>query len=80
MSDFILTMLGLLLGTSIPMVPLPGMGAMMRMPSAAKLRKAVRGVLRLDDEEQANGGATLSVEPEAEDLRRALLAGELSDL
>ena len=29
------TMWGFLLGTSIPMVPLPGMGAMMRMPSAA---------------------------------------------
>ena len=55
-------------------------GTAFRAPSAAKLRKAVRGVLRLDHEEQANGGATLSVEPEAEDLRRALLAGELSDL
>ena len=27
-----------LLGTSMPMVPLPGMGAMMRMPRAARLR------------------------------------------
>ena len=32
------TMLGLLLGTSMPIVPLPGMGAMIRIPSAARLR------------------------------------------
>ena len=32
------TMSGFELGTSMPMVPLPGMGAMMRMPKAARLR------------------------------------------
>ena len=31
------TMLAFLLGTSIPMVPLPGIGAMMRIPRAARL-------------------------------------------
>ena len=31
------TTCGLLLGTSMPMVPLPGMGAMIRMPRAARL-------------------------------------------
>ena len=31
-------MFGFLLGTSMPIVPLPGMGAMMRMPKAARLR------------------------------------------
>ena len=30
------TIVAFLLGTSIPMVPLPGMGAIIRMPSAAK--------------------------------------------
>ena len=34
--DSIDTILGLALGTSIPMVPLPGIGAMIRMPSADK--------------------------------------------
>ena len=33
----ILTTCGFALGTSIPMVPLPGMGAIIRIPSAAKL-------------------------------------------
>ena len=33
-----LTICGLLFGTSIPMVPFPGIGAMIRMPSAAKLK------------------------------------------
>ncbi len=33
-----LTICGLLLGTSMPMVPLPGIGAIMRMPNAAKLK------------------------------------------
>ena len=32
-----LTTSGLELGTSMPIVPLPGMGAMIRMPNAAKL-------------------------------------------
>ena len=31
------TMFGLALGTSIPIVPLPGMGAMIRIPKAARL-------------------------------------------
>ena len=31
-------MLGLLFGTSIPMVPFPGRGAIIRIPKAAKLR------------------------------------------
>ena len=35
--DFIDTILGLLFGTSIPIVPLPGSGAIIRIPSAAKL-------------------------------------------
>lgn len=35
--DFIGTMRGLAFGTSIPIVPLPGIGAMMRIPSADKL-------------------------------------------
>ena len=34
---FILTSVFLALGTSIPMVPFPGMGAMIRIPSAARL-------------------------------------------
>ena len=33
-----LTIWGLRLGTSIPMVPRPGMGAMMRMPNALRLK------------------------------------------
>ena len=32
------TMFCFLLGTSIPIVPLPGIGAIIRMPSAARLR------------------------------------------
>lgn len=32
------TVCGSLLGTSIPTVPLPGIGAIMRIPSAARLR------------------------------------------
>ena len=32
------TVSGLLFGTSMPMVPLPGIGAMIRMPKAAKLK------------------------------------------
>src|SRR5690606_2231523 len=32
------TISGWLFGTSMPIVPLPGMGAMMRIPNAAKLR------------------------------------------
>ena len=35
---FIETVSGLLFGTSMPMVPLPGIGAMIRMPKAAKLK------------------------------------------
>ena len=31
------TMVGFLFGTSIPIVPLPGIGAIIRMPNAAKL-------------------------------------------
>jgi len=34
----ILTMFAFALGTSIPMVPLPGIGAMIRMPRAARLK------------------------------------------
>ena len=34
--DFIGTMRGLAFGTSIPIVPLPGIGAMMRIPSEAR--------------------------------------------
>jgi len=36
--DFMDTTSGFWLGTSIPMVPLPGIGAMMRMPRAERLR------------------------------------------
>ena len=36
--DSIDTIEGLALGTSMPMVPLPGMGAMIRMPRAERLR------------------------------------------
>ena len=35
---YIETTLGVVLGTSMPIVPLPGMGAMIRMPMAARLR------------------------------------------
>ena len=35
--DFIGTIRGLAFGTSIPIVPLPGIGAMIRIPSADKL-------------------------------------------
>ena len=38
MIERIETVWGSLLGTSIPMVPRPGIGAMMRMPSAASFR------------------------------------------
>jgi len=38
MTECIETIEGLLLGTSIPIVPLPGIGAMIRIPSADKLR------------------------------------------
>ena len=36
MTDRIGTMAGCLLGTSIPTVPFPGIGAMIRIPKAAK--------------------------------------------
>ena len=32
------TILGFLLGTSIPIVPFPGIGAIIRIPNAAKLK------------------------------------------
>ena len=35
---FMDTVSGLLFGTSMPMVPLPGMGAMIRMPKAERLK------------------------------------------
>ena len=38
MSERMLTTSGLEFGTSMPMVPRPGIGAMMRMPKAARLR------------------------------------------
>ena len=36
-TDFALTISGFLLGTSIPMVPFPGIGAIIRMPKAERL-------------------------------------------
>jgi hypothetical protein len=36
--DFIETISGFWFGTSMPMVPLPGIGAMMRIPIAERLR------------------------------------------
>ena len=41
------TVAGLALGTSIPMVPLPGMGAMIRMPSAESDRAISSSRLRI---------------------------------
>ena len=38
MTEFIETTCGFELGTSMPMEPRPGSGAMMRMPSACRLR------------------------------------------
>ena len=37
-TDCIETICGSLLGTSIPIVPLPGIGAMIRMPKAERLK------------------------------------------
>jgi hypothetical protein len=37
MTDFIDTICGFWLGTSIPIVPLPGIGAIIRIPRAARL-------------------------------------------
>ena len=41
------TMRGFLLGTSIPIVPLPGIGAMIRMPNAASDRAISSSRLRI---------------------------------
>ena len=41
------TICGFLLGTSIPIVPFPGMGAMMRIPSAERLRAISSSKLRI---------------------------------
>ena len=53
------TMSGLELGTSIPMVPRPGMGAMIRMPNAAKL-KAMSSSRFLIFEIRMPGAGTIS--------------------
>ena len=45
-TDLIGTICGSLLGTSMPMVPLPGIGAIIRMPRAARL-KAISSSRRL---------------------------------
>ena len=45
--DSIETMAGLAFGTSIPMVPLPGIGAMIRMPRADRLRAMSSSRLRI---------------------------------
>jgi len=45
--ELIDTMRGLAFGTSIPMVPLPGIGAMIRMPSAERLRAMSSSKLRM---------------------------------
>ena len=42
-----LTIWGRLLGTSMPMVPLPGIGAMMRMPRAERLIDILSSRLRM---------------------------------
>ena len=41
------TICGFLLGTSIPIVPFPGMGAIMRMPNAERLRAISSSKLRI---------------------------------
>lgn len=41
------TICGFLFGTSMPMVPLPGMGAMIRMPRAARLSAMSSSRLRI---------------------------------
>ena len=41
------TMCGFAFGTSIPMVPLPGIGAMMRIPNAERLRAMSSSRLRI---------------------------------
>ena len=41
------TICGLVFGTSIPMVPLPGIGAMIRMPRAERLRAISSSRLRI---------------------------------
>ncbi|OPZ40056.1 MAG: hypothetical protein BWY95_02772 [Bacteroidetes bacterium ADurb.BinA104] len=47
--DSIDTMTGLALGTSIPMVPLPGIGAIIRIPSAERLNAMSASRLRIFD-------------------------------
>ena len=47
MTDCIETICGSLLGTSMPIVPLPGMGAMMRIPSAERFSAMSSSRLRI---------------------------------
>ncbi len=47
------------LGTSIPIVPLPGIGAIMRIPKAAK-RKAISGSWLLIRAMRTPGAGTIS--------------------
>ena len=45
--DSMETILGLAFGTSIPIVPFPGIGAMIRIPSAERLRAISSSKLRI---------------------------------
>ena len=56
---FIDTTLGCWFGTSIPIVPLPGIGAIIRIPSAAKL-KAISSSKFLIFEIRIPGAGTIS--------------------